>query len=458
VSVYKPCDIRGDAATQLTPALYRGWGRSLGHTLPPGTPFLVGGDVRQSTPGFVEALIEGLCEAGMAVADLGIVPTPMVYFAKRTEHAPACAIVTASHGPPPLNGLKWMIGDLPPGEQDVQALKRAVETHVRGGDRLAAGTRRTLDVSSEYRQWLAATWQDKAHLAHGHVILDPGNGCWSGRALEYLTGVFPAARLSAIHDEPDGRFPHRDPDVTGPQYLARLSQAVRHAQADLGIAFDGDGDRVAFVDDEGTPLTAEEATWVLLNSFGPALQDQTFVHDIKFSDRVAEAAKKLGACPTAERSGHAFIRTRMIRSRALFGAEISGHYFYRELAGGDDGLFTACRVILYLAMRGETLAGLRKACPAVFMTPDLRLAVPVERQQAVIKEVAAAFQEYPQSFTDGVRIDFPHGWALVRSSVTETALTFRFEGDSQESLRSMVKAFCQRMPSLGRELYPQYER
>jgi len=458
VTVYKPCDIRGDAAKELTPALYRSWGRCLGRRLAPGTPFLVGGDVRESTPGFVEALIEGLRQAGMAVVDLGIVPTPMIHFAKRQGYGPACAIVTASHNPPQINGLKWMVGDLPPTEDDVQRLKTDAETDSRPHDRAPAGSRRGLDVSSEYQQWLTSVWQDESLPVTCRVVLDPGNGCWAGRARAYLMRVFPEARFSPIHDRPDGRFPERDPDCARPQQLARLSQAVSKAQADLGIAFDGDGDRVAFVDNQATPLTAEEATWVLLNSFSSGLKDEAFVYDIKFSDRMAEAVRSEGGRALAERSGHAFIRTRMIRSRALFGAEISGHYFYRELAGGDDGLFTACRMITCLARCGKTLASLRKACPPIFMTPDLRLAVEGGDQQKVIERVRLVFQEYPQSSVDGVRVEFPQGWALIRSSVTEAGLTCRFEGDSPEGLHQVVKDFCARMPALGAELYERYER
>jgi phosphomannomutase/phosphoglucomutase len=214
---------------------------------------------------------------------------------------------------------------------------------------------------------------------------------------------------------------------------------------------------VAFVDNEGAALTAEQATFVLLWSFDDALKGQTFVHDVKFSDRVAHAAREMGAAPVAERSGHAFIRTRMLETGALFGAEISGHFFYRGLQGGDDGLFTACRMMADLARRTETLAELRGHCPQVHMTPDLRLSAGKRSREEIIDRIRAVFGEYPQSSVDGVRIDFPDGWALVRGSVTERRLTFRFEGNSGECLDRIVRDFAGRLPDLGEELIEQYE-
>jgi len=467
VSVYKPCDIRGPVS-ELSPELYRRWGRSLGRRLEPGARFVVGGDVRATTPAFTAALIEGLCEQGMNVLDLGIVPAPMVYFARWSREARACAIVTASHHPPDNNGLKWTIGNQPPTEDDVLALEHDAVAEQDVGPRPPSGRHVRADITEEYGQWLQSVFgkQGQSRLAHGRarlgqslfsVVVDPGNGCWSGRAVRHLTQVFPDAGFLAIHDEPDGTFPNRNADCSKPQYLTRLSETVRERGAALGIAFDGDGDRVAFVDDEGVGLSAEEATYILLHSLGGELGGRAFVHDIKFSDRIAETAGRLGGIPITERSGHAFIRTRMIETRALFGAEISGHYFYGALHGGDDGLYTACRMLVHLAGRGESLTALRKECPPVHMTPDLRLRVTAEDHQRLIEDVKDAFQDRPQTLVDGVRIDFPDGWALIRSSVTEPALTLRFEAASDTGLDQLVRRFCERVPGLGEKLLDQYE-
>ncbi len=456
MSIYKPCDIRGEAATELTPELYRSWGRALGQQVEAKAKFVVGGDVRDSTPEFLSALVEGLCQAGLDVVDLGCLPTPMIYYAKRRLRAAGLAIVTASHNPPGINGLKWMVGDHPPTPEQVEMLRGEAQTDRAGPTGRPGTASRSLDVSFDYVAWLQETWV-KARQVRRRVVLDPRHGCWAARARRYLQAIFPHCLFSAIHDTPEAQFAGRSPDCSRPELLHELSDAVYRERAHLGIAFDGDGDRIAFVDDEGTPLTAEEAAWILLQSFGPELEGQPFVYDLKFSDRIPEAAARFGAVPAVERSGHAFIRSRMLRTGALFGAEISGHYFFRDLTGGDDGLFAACQMIAYLARCKVSLADLRRVCPPVYMTPDLRVHVEPARAGHLIEEVRSAWAEYPQTLIDGVRVTFPDGWALVRSSVTEPAVTFRFEAADWPKLHELARRFCDALDTLGDDVWIAFE-
>ena len=456
MSIYKPCDVRGDAATELTPGLYRSWGRILGSRVGPGAKFVVGGDVRSSTPEFLAALIEGLCDSGVDLVDLGLLPSPMIYYARERLCAAGCAIVTASHNPAETNGLKWMIGDRPPTQEDVGALEHETETPSSQPTGRSPSTARSLDVSFDYVAWLQETWVD-AIAAQRHVVLDPMHGCWSRRARRYLQAVFPQCLFSALHDQPDAAFGGLIPDCSRPELLQELCDAVYRQRAHLGFAFDGDGDRLALVDDKGIVLTAEEATWCLLRSFDSQLSNERFVYDLKFSDRVPETARQLGAEPVVQRSGHTFIRARMIETDALFGAEVSGHYFFRFLQGGDDGLYAACRLVAYLDQSEQTLSELRGQCPDVFMTPDLRVSLAPGDQQRVISQVCATWSEHPQMTIDGVRIGFPDGWALVRSSVTEPALTFRFEAADLGWLRELVRRFCDALDEVGDELWASYE-
>jgi phosphomannomutase / phosphoglucomutase len=460
VSVYKPCDIRGNVATELSASLYEAWGRALGRQLPPATKFVVGGDVRESTPAFLAALIDGLCQAGLDVVDVGQLPTPMIYYAKRRVQAEGCAIVTASHNPATINGLKWMIGDRPPTPEDVAALEKAVQSpdvqsgQGRGGDRSRTEPR-SLDVSFDYVACLQETFVESL-TAQRRIVVDPMFGCWAGKARRYMHAIFPQCLFSTIRDTVDPQFGGRMPDCSRSDELNDLCEAVYRERAHVGIAFDGDGDRVALVDGDGVALRSEEATWVLLQCLGDQLQGQRFVYDLKFSDRIPEAATRLGAEPLVERSGHAFLRKRMCDTDSLFGAEVSGHYFHRALDGGDDGLYTACLVIAYLARTGKTLAEVRRGCPPVCMTPDLRIAVDPSRQAAVLDQIRAAWAGFPQRTIDGVRIDVPGGWALVRSSVTEPALTFRFEGLDWHALDDLVERFCDAMPDHGHDLWAHY--
>ncbi len=262
--------------------------------------------------------------------------------------------------------------------------------------------------------------------------------------------------FSAVHDQADAHFGGATPDCSRPDRLERLSETVDRQRAQLGIAFDGDGDRMAMVDDDGVVLSAEEAAMIFLESFGRRLAGEPFVHDLKFSDRIAQAARRAGGEPVAERSGHAFIRRRMLETGAVFGAEISGHYFFGALGGADDGLFAACWMIDYLARCGKTLAELRRQCPPVFLTPDLRVPIDPAASDGVIEAVRLAWLEYPQLSIDGVRVDFPDGWALVRVSVTEPVLTFRFESTGQAELERLVRRFCDRIPKLGDALRDVY--
>jgi len=456
LSIYKPCDIRGHETTELTPELYRSWGWTLGRQVEPRAKFVVGGDIRRSTPRFLAALIEGLCQTGVDVVDLGQLPTPMIYYAGRRLQAAGCAIVTASHSPAQINGLKWMIKDRPPTREAVEALRLGAETPPSDPPDRPPSTARTIDVSFDYVGWLQETWF-RTEPAKLRVVVDPMHGCCACRARRYLQAVFPHAPIWAINDTPDAQFGGSSPDCSRAERLEALSRAVDRERADLGIAFDGDGDRVAFVDDKATMLTAEEATSILLKSFDSRLRGRPFVYDVKFSDSIPDSARRLGAVPVVERSGHTFIRRRMLQTGAPFGAEISGHYFFGELAGGDDGLFAACRMIDYLASCGRMLSGLRRKCPAVFMTPDLRVPAEEEEQAAVIDHVQAMWLKYPQQLTDGVRVDFPDGWALVRRSVTEAALTFRFEASDWAGLGKLVWRFCDTLPHVGDALWGRYE-
>lgn len=455
MSIYRPCDIRGDGVRELSPAMYRAWGAWLGRRLPRAAKFVAGGDVRDSTPAFLAAFMEGLCQNGLDVVNLGILPTPMVYYAKRRLQAEGCAVVTASRKAASLNGLKWMLGDGPPSPGDVADMKNALGNA--GNEVSAAQTRpRTLDVSFDYVACLQETFVDSL-TAQQHVVVDSMGGAWAGRARRYLQAIFPQCLFSSVHDSADGRFGGREPDCSRSEALRELSEAVYRERAHVGIAFDGDGDRLALVDDQGVALNPEETAWTLLQCFGEELRGQAFVHDMRLSDRLVEAAERQGAHPVAARGGHGFLCSRMRECGAAFGMETNGHYFHRALEGHDDALYTACRLIAFLARSDQRLSDLRQACPSVYMTPELRVSVPWAAQAEIMAAVCSAWQGFPQQTLDGVRIEIPGGWALVRSSHSEPALAFRFEGLDWHALEDIVEKFCRYLPDpLGKEVWASY--
>ena len=326
----------------------------------------------------------------------------MIYYAKHRLQAAGCAIVTGLHHPAQINGLQWMVGQRSPTSDDIallqchaeaegetEAEKQGRDPHA---DEAAADGRRTptaprsLDISFDYVACLQETFAD-ALGAERHVVLDPLWGCWAGKVRRYLNAIFPRCLFSTMHNTPDAGLEGRTPDCSPSHELYELGDAVYRERAHLGIAFDGDGDRLAVVDNEGVVLSSDETTWVLLQSLASELGGQVFVHDMRLSDRIVEAARQLGAEPLVERSGARGFATACSKP-ALFGMESGGHYFYRAWPGGDDSLFTACRLIAWLAARsGQTLADLRRRCPAMYLTPDLHIPLAAKTQPRMIEEI-----------------------------------------------------------------------
>lgn len=453
LSIYKACEIYGRADGELTPDLFRRWGRGLARQLEPQAKFIVGGDVRRSTPALLDALAQGLIESGVNVVDLGILPTPLIDYARRRLRAAGAAAVTGGHGPAEFNGLQWMLGDLPAGEDEVALLRQAAEGPARKSRR-APGTRRPLEISFDYVAWLQETWVDAMGL-ECRVVLDPMFGCCARRARRYLQAVFPRALFSAIHDSPEDDFGGQPPDCSQPERLKDLVSAVHHEGADLGMAFDGDGGRVTFVDGQGVPLTAEEAAATILHSLEGELRGQTFVHDLKLSGQLVELARQRGAKPVAERCGRAFVGTRMRREQAFFGAESGGRCFFRALDGGADGLFTACWMLSWLQHCGRPLDELRRQCPPTYLTPDLTVPLTSVQQLALEERVAAKWPQR-QTLGDDLRIELDGGWAVMHDSPREPGATFRFEADNWAALQRLVHGFCEELDEVGDVLWVQY--
>ena len=457
MSVFKACDIRGVAGDELTPALYRRIGRGLALILGAGRSIGVGGDVRLTTPELKAALVGGLCDNGCRVTELGIVPTPVVYFAGHHLGLDACAIVTASHNPPEYNGLKFMLGALPPPPEDMQRLEALVAGRETAGPRARVrGEVISRDVLADYEAWLPAAVGRLAPAGAGRprgltVVVDAGNGACSRVAPEVL-GRMAGVRIVKLFCTPDGRFPGRHPDSAAPGNLTALSKEVQGVGASLGLAFDGDGDRVTFVDEQGNALHPDEAMVLFQRAFGGRMKGAAFVYDLKCSQVVAQQAKELGAKPIMERAGHAFIKRRMITERALFGGEISGHYFYAALDGGDDGLFSAMLMIRLLQDRDESLHAWRDDVPPRHVTPDVRIAFSPEETPELLEGIRRSFPESARNELDGIRITFPNGWGLVRGSITEPKVTLRFEGDSAADLNDVIHAFLEAAPEIRDEV------
>jgi phosphomannomutase/phosphoglucomutase len=433
MSIFKACDIRGVYPDELDEATARAVGRAVGELLD-GGDCVLGGDVRPSTPALKAAVCEGLRAAGADVLDLGLVPTPAAYWARRRFGCRGLVVVTASHNPPEYNGMKLVMGDLPPTPEQMAALARrasAEEPRRRGQGRLTAR-----DVRADYLDWLARQFEGTG--AGLRVVVDAGNGCASG----WAPAAFAAAgyEVAELFCEPDGRFRHRSPNPSRPEAVTAAADTVRRSDADLGVCFDGDADRAVFLDERGEFVDAGEALILLARR---ALADEpgaAVVYDLKSTRVVPQQIERAGGRALKERSGYAFIKRRLIREDALMAGEASGHFFFRELAG-DDGIYAALRMGELLRESGRPLSELRATVPPYFISEDIRVPCPEGQAAGVVERLKAEFAGRPQDHTDGVRVEFDGGWALCRPSVTEPALSVRVEGESPERMAQIQDQF-----------------
>jgi phosphomannomutase / phosphoglucomutase len=452
--IFNPCDIRGNATEQLSSELYVRFGLALGKMLHPGDTVVVGSDRRATSPAFRAALIDGLRRAPVHIVDLRAVPTPLVYFAKRHLKADACAIVTASHNKPEDNGLKWLIGRNPPNPDQVAVFKATAEDESKPPPFATDEEPETRCLQKDYIAALQERWHSAA--LDLRVVVDPMHGCWSRLGRVCLHAVFPRLMIEAIHDRPSPTFEGLSPDPSVPANIRELSETVERERASLGFAFDGDGDRMALVDEFGTILSAEETAWCFLKTFGDELQGKNFVHDVKFSDRLATHVKSLGAKPCISKTGHAFVRREMYDNDAIFGAEVSGHFYFGEIEAADDGVFAACRILDYLGRTGKSLSALREECPPLYLTSDLRVGASKAVIDAVMLKMETYRSELERDMADGVRIRFKDGFILTRRSGTEPKMTFRFEAGSSEALEERIRQYCADFPEIGDDLWEKY--
>ena len=443
MSVFKACDIRGLYPQELDESFARDLGRAVGTLIAEG-PAVVGGDVRQSTPGLQAAVGEGLVEAGRRVLDLGTVPTPAFYFALPHLGAAGGVMVTASHNPGQYNGFKLMLSPMPITTEEVEQVRRVMEER-----RFAAGegSWASEDILPGYLDELRALAGPVAGIK---LVADLGGGCAVLTAPRLLVEM--GAELTLLYAAIDPTLSVRNPNPAIAGALTDLRQAVRASGADLGVAFDGDGDRVAFVDDRGEIVPPDVASVLLIRHLLAGQPEAPVVYDIKCSAIVPEAVRAQGGVPLRERSGYAFIKRRLLEADAAFGCEASGHYFYRALRGGDDGLYSALVMCDVLCRAGQPLSALAAGVLRYVTTPDLRIPYPVDRIPELMAAVKAHLTHVEVSELDGVRADYGDGWGLLRPSVTEPIVTLRFEARSQQRLREIASDFLGPAPELRQEV------
>ena len=454
--IFRAYDIRGIAGQDLTADNTRLIGRAIGElALSSGRHrLLFGRDGRLSSPALGEALQDGIRDAGVTVMDLGRVPTPLVYFATHTTQDDSGVILTASHNPADYNGIKIVIGrrSLTPGQitglyerSRALLLSAGRETPVptRGG-------RHCLDIAPDYRRDIGTRLSLARPL---HVVVDCGNAV----AGEVAPGLFEAlgCRVERLFCDVDGHFPNHHPDPTINSNLTVLRSRVIECGADLGVALDGDGDRVVMVSESGRIVDTDRLLMLLVRDILPRHPGANVVFDVKCSSLLRQVIQEAGGHPVLCRSGHSFMKVCMAESRAVLGAEFSAHVFIAEnWFGHDDGLFVAARFMELLGRDGRTVDELLDSLPASVSTGELRMAVDEQDKFPLMARIAdhADFPEATINHLDGVRAEFENGWGLIRASNTTPALLLRFEADSRSALHQIQGRFRELLQRTDRGL------
>ncbi|MGQ9552477.1 MAG: phosphomannomutase/phosphoglucomutase [Anaerolineae bacterium] len=444
-AMFRAYDIRGVVGQELTPEVVNMIGRAIGTHLRRGgaNDVVAGHDIRPSSPAFHEAMIAGLLSTGLNVLDIGLVPTPLMYFAVRQFHTDGGVMITASHNPPQFNGIKVRQGTRPLISEGLQAV---AELAASGDFESGRGTVRKVDAIQPY----IATVTSKFKLTQAvKVVADCGNGCAGLVAPAVLAGI--GCQVLPLFTEPDGTFPNHHPDPMKEANLRHVQAAVRAEKADVGLAFDGDGDRLGIVDNDGNIVTPNEFLALLARQRLPNEPGANVVFEVKVSQMLIEEVERLGGHLVMTRVGYPFILAAMKEHNALFGGEMSGHYYFRDPdINFDDATFTSAVLVNMLAGQGLSLAEQVRQLPHYPSTPELTVPCPDERKFQLVEELRQEFaRQHKVIAIDGARVIFADGWGVVRASNTEPRLTLRFEAQTEPALQRIMDSFREALKAKG---------
>lgn len=450
-SILREYDIRGVAGETLHEADAYAVGRAfasyLSETGTEAPVVAVGRDGRLSSPPLATALIQGLQDAGAKVLDVGLGPTPMLYFAAHHLKADGGIMVTGSHNPPTHNGFKIVAHGHSFYGQSIKELGQriAVGTFKRGN-----GSVEARPVQKEYIAALVSAVQTAGHNVK--AVWDPGNGA-AGEIVEQLCGYLPPQQHT-INTVIDGHFPNHHPDPSQPKNMQQLIAKVREHKADVGLAFDGDGDRLGVVDDKGRIVGPDHLLMLFARD---VLREQkgTIIADVKTSGLFFDEVTAQGGTPLMWKTGHSHIKTKMKEISSPFGGEASGHIFFADrYFGFDDGIYAALRMINILAHSNESLSSMIDTLPVAYSTPEIRLDCSEERKFVVIDEVRERLEAAGADFSaiDGVRVNQKEGWWLLRASNTQAAIIARCEAAKEADLDILVEALRSQLEQSGVEL------
>ncbi len=451
--IFRAYDIRGVLGTGLNAGVATLIGQAIGsEVLDRGLrEVVVGRDGRLSGPELAGALIEGLRRSGCDVIDIGLAPTPVVYFAGYHLRAGSCVVVTGSHNPPDYNGFKIVVGgETLSGDAITDLYRRIQEGRLQRAD--SPGDLQQREVIDDYIQRIADDVQLDRPLK---VVADAGNGVAGAVAPQLLEAI--GAEVIPLYCDVDGSFPNHHPDPSEPHNLEDLIQTVKRFDADLGVAFDGDGDRLGVVTRDGKVIFADRllmlfAADVLMRNPGAMV-----IYDVKCTGKLSDYILRNGGSPMMWKTGHSLVKAKMRETDAELAGEMSGHFFFKERwYGFDDGLYAAARLLEILAQHEDDPAAVLDALPDAVSTPELKVAVEDGTPHALVALITAAVQAQAQvegspfagarlATIDGLRADFNDGWGLVRASNTTPVLVLRFEANDEAGLARIKALFREQL-------------
>jgi len=449
-TVLREYDIRGIVGRTLHAADAFAIGRCFGSIVARagGTVVAVGYDGRLSSPALETELVAGLKASGMEVVRIGLGPTPMLYYASTVLKTGGAIMLTGSHNPPDYNGFKMMLAGKPFFGQQI----RQIGAMAAAGDVVAeaTGSDREIDISEEYIARVARDWDGGDRTLN--VVWDNGNGA-AGAVLMRLVKLLPGTH-TVLFPEIDGTFPNHHPDPTVPKNLEALVAEVAKRGADLGIALDGDADRIGVVDDGGTMMFGDQLLIVLARDVLKTHPGATIIADVKASQVLFDEIARAGGKPEMWKTGHSLIKARMAETGCPLAGEMSGHIFFNDhWYGFDDALYAAVRLLGIVARGTQTMSAIRKALPQVVNTPELRFNCDDHRKFEVITEVAARLRAAGATMSDidGVRVNTADGWWLLRASNTQAVLVARCEASSEPGLERLKSALVAQLEASGLE-------
>jgi phosphomannomutase/phosphoglucomutase len=433
--IFREYDIRGLVDVDLTEDVVRDIGRAFAAYMRERgkTKASVGRDCRLSSDRFGALVAEGMAEGGLAVLDLGVMPTPVFYYSLFNLDVEGGIMVTGSHNPPEYNGFKVAFGKTTLFGREIQEIGNIAEarrfsTDGRGSIKAYPG------LIGEYSAYLEKSIKIDRGLK---VVVDAGNGTGGAVACPIMERL--GQQVTPLFCDMDGHFPNHFPDPTVERNLEALKKLVLETSADVGIGYDGDADRIGVVDDKGNVIWGDYLMIVFARDILEANKGASFVSEVKCSRNLFADIEAKGGVPVMWKAGHSLIKQKMKEVHAALGGEMSGHMFFADrYFGFDDAIYSSLRLLEILARDGRKLSEFLSDLPPVWSTPEIRMDCPEKIKFAVVKEITEYYRgKFPIVDTDGVRVLFPDGWGLVRASNTQPILVLRFEADSAGALEEI---------------------